>query len=168
MCKDGRKTRTRKSTHGRIDLEGRSPVLIELEVWLQHPGWWESLLGCRSQSWSMVTGQTATILWGMGELRLGDQSADGMGKVPLWGGVWQTCRVYNQRAAGRWSPGLGGGRRWQGCWGMAYFGHANRAEGASGARKSKTEQDESGSEVPRLLRCPASALYWQTLALCSL
>ena len=57
-------------------------------------------------------------------------------------------RVYNQRAAGRWSLGLGGGGGWQGCWGMAYFGRANRAEGASEARKSKTEQVESGREVP--------------------
>ena len=96
----------------------------------------------------MVAGQTATILCGVGVLRLEVQSADGVGEVPLWGGIWHLAGSTTRGAAGRWSLGLGGGGGWQGCWGMAYCGHANRAEGASGARKSKTEQVESGREVP--------------------
>ena len=37
----------------------------------------------------MVTGQTATTLWGVGELRLGVRSAEGVWEVSLWGGSWE-------------------------------------------------------------------------------
>lgn len=61
----------------------------------------------------MVTGQTAAILWGMGELRLGVQSADGVGEVPLWGGVWQPggSTTRGLLEGGLWAlVGVGGGK----------------------------------------------------------
>lgn len=95
----------------------------------------------------MVTGQTAAILWGMGELRLGDE-AQTRWAVPLWGGVWQTHRVYNQRLQERWSPGLGGVGRWQVAGGWPTLDMQIGQKVQSQTRKSKTEQDESGERSP--------------------
>lgn len=95
----------------------------------------------------MVTGQQQQAYGAWVSWRLGDESADGgRGATVGWsladlqGLQPEGCRRVVSGPWWGWEVArlLGDGLLWT-CTG---------GEGASGARKSKTEQDESGSEVP--------------------
>ena len=110
----------------------------------------------------MVTGQTATILWGMCELRLGVQSADGVAEVPLWGGVWHPAGSTTRglQEGGLWALVGAEGGKVAGGWPTldVQIGQKVQVE-LEKAKLSKLNQEE---------KSPPPAMSWQSPLLANL
>lgn len=133
---------------------------------------------CGDRNSSAVTGQTATALWGVSrgsefgvqrELRRCHHGVEAVATQCLQPGL-QEGDLWAEVEAGR---SLGICLFWTCIWGRLPLDvpstcTADDTESASGVKKSKNRASLIRKRSPCLLRCPISAVYWQTLALCSL